>query len=405
MGASSTGQHERLMKPIDLAIIGGGCAGLSLARDIAQQTEGRPDRRQVIVFEPRTHYENDRTWCYWSLKGDADNPLVNRRWQAWKFSKEGETVLQRSSQSSYCLVSGADFYADAIATIQRDDSLDLKLGVEVKAIEPSGGGFKVTTTTGDYLARRVVDTRPPSMTRGTEADLYQVFEGIEIETTHTIGDPEIANLMAEMHTGQNGFAFDYLLPLGPKRWLVESTLLSPDPECGKHLSEKLQASLQRIIPDGEFRCLRREKGMIPMGYRLPRPEGQTGWVRAGTAGGAVRAASGYAYQRIQRWSLECAQYFANSGEVLGHPQDSWARQKMDALFLKVLRNEPEQAPEIFVRLAQGISADAMARFMMDRASLADLLAVVWAVPKKPFLRHLFSRDDLARRIPLKKKTA
>lgn len=405
MGATATGWQELLMKPIDLAIIGGGCAGLALARDIARRNEGKQDGSKVIVFEPRTHYENDRTWCYWSLAGEADDPLVSRHWQAWQFSKDGEAVRQRSSQSRYCLVSGCDFYADAIATIQRSDSLDLKLGIEVKAIESCHGGFKVTTTVGDYLARRVVDTRPPSMTQGIEAALYQAFEGVEIETDERIGDPEIASLMAQMHTDQNGFAFDYLLPLGPKRWLVEATLFSPDPGCGNDLSEKLQACLHRIIPDGDFRCLKREKGMIPMGYRIPKSESHAGWVRAGTAGGAVRAASGYAYRRIQRWSQECARRFTDSGEVLGHPEDSWARRKMDFIFLKVLRNEPERAPEIFIRLARGISADAMARFMMDRATVLDLLAVVLAVPKKPFLRNLFSRDNPVKRIPLKRDPA
>jgi len=378
------------MKAIDLAIIGGGCAGLSLARDIARCNDGK---RQVTVFEPRLHYENDRTWCFWSLKNEAEDTLVSRRWQAWQFSKTGEPVVQRSSQSQYCLVSGSDFYADAIAKIQRADGLDLLLGVAVKAVESCVGGFKVTTTAGDYMARRVVDTRPPEMTQG--AEIYQAFEGVEIETAHAIGDPEIPSLMAHMRSDGDGFVFDYLLPLGANRWLVEATVFSPDPGCGKHLPEKLQASLNRIIPDGNFRCLRREKGMIPMGYRLPKADGNEDWVKAGTAGGAVRAASGYAYRRIQRWSQECARRFTDSGEVIGHPEDSWIQRKMDLLFLKVLRNEPELAPEFFCRLARGISADAMARFMMDRASGLDLLAVVWALPKRPFLRQLFNRGDSA----------
>lgn len=380
------------MKQIDLAIIGGGCAGLSLARDIAGRNGGK---RQVTVFEPRTHYENDRTWCYWSLKGEADDTLVSRRWQAWQFSKAGEAVIQRSSQSQYCLVSGSDFYTDALAKIQRAEGFELLLGVEVNAVESCVGGFKVTTTAGEYLARRVVDTRPPEIT----AEIYQAFEGVEIETAHAIGDPEIPSLMTHMQSDGDGFGFDYLLPLGPNRWLVEATVFSPDPGCGNHLSEKLQASLHRIIPDGNFHCLRREKGMIPMGYRLPKADGNKDRVKAGTAGGAVRAASGYAYRRIQRWSQECAQRFTDSGEVIGHPEDSWVQRKMDFLFLKVLRNEPELAPELFCRLARGISADAMARFMMDRAGGLDLLAVVWALPKRPFLRQLFSQDNSAHRLP------
>jgi len=379
------------MKRIDLAILGGGCAGLSLARDIAGRTEGK---RQVSVFEPRTHYENDRTWCYWSLKNEAEDPLVSRRWQAWQFSKSGAPVIQRSSQSHYCLVTGSDFYADALAAIQRADLIDLQLGVSVIAVESCTGGFKVATTTGDYLARCVVDTRPPEMTH--QAKIYQAFEGVEIETAHAIGDPEIPYLMAQMQSDHDGFGFDYILPLAPDRWLVEATVFSPDPGCGNHLSEKLQISLHRMIPGGDYCCLRRERGLIPMGDQFSKSASNPNWVIAGTAGGAVRAASGYAYRRIQRWSQECALRFIESGEVIGHPEDSWVQRKMDFLFLKVLRNDPELAPELFYRLAHGISADAMARFMTDRANGLDLLAVVWALPKRPFLRQLFNRGESSR---------
>lgn len=392
------------MKTIDLAILGGGCAGLSLARDIALRNEGSNDKPQVTVFEPRRHYENDRTWCFWSLGDEVEDPLVSRSWKSWQFSLSGKTVLHHSSQSRYCLVSGADFYADAISTIKRAGNPDLRLGVQVEAVESSSGGFRITTTVGDYLARRIVDTRPPAYPQGTEAVLYQAFEGVEIETAHEIGDQAIASLMAHMHTDENGFDFDYILPLGSGQWLVEATRFGFEPGCGSHLSEKLEARLERLVPQGDFRYLRREKGMIPMGYRSPVPVNGGGWVRAGTAGGAVRAASGYAYRRIQQWSRVCAQQFTDSGEVVGHPEDSWARRKMDFLFLKVLRNEPELAPELFFRLTGGVSPDAMARFMMDRASGLDLFKVIWSLPKMPFLRNLFKSDDLPRRLPLQKCT-
>ena len=279
----------------------------------------------------------------------------------------------------------------------RSRTVELQLGVEVEAIEACAGGFKVRTTNGEHFARRIVDTRPPKLTQG--AEIYQVFEGVEIETTQPLGDSEIASLMVNMQSEGDCFSFDYLLPLEPNRWLVEVTSFSPDPECGHYLSEKLQASLRRLIPDGNFQLLRQEKGMIPMGYRLNEPENDAGCVKAGTGGGAVRAASGYAYQRIQRWSQACAKHYLATGEVFGHPEDSWIQRKMDFLFLKVLRNEPELAPELFCRLARNLSADAMSRFMMDRASYVDLLSVIWALPKGPFLKHLFSQSDPLRNLP------
>ena len=375
------------MKRIDLAIIGGGCAGLSLARDIARRAKSDP---QVVVFEPREHYENDRTWCFWSLANDAPDSLVSHRWSEWQFSRDGDAVVQQSSQSTYCLVSGADFYADAIETTHSAKGIELQTGVGVTSVVPDAAGFLLETSAGKFWARRVVDTRPPGEAEIAGIELYQVFEGVEIETDSAVTGSAIPSLMAHMQVDQDGFGFDYILPLGSNRWLVEATLFSPDPLSANHLTEKLQASLERMVPDGQFRCIRREKGIIPMGIRFHHSQRPAGWVRAGSGGGAVRAASGYAYRRIQRWSWECAGLFTESGEVISHQADSWLRQKMDFLFLKVLKNEPELSPGLFYHLAGGTSADAIARFMMDEARWPDLVAVIRALPKIPFLRNLFN---------------
>jgi len=49
-------------RAVDLAILGGGCAGLSLARELAANQV----KRSVIVIEPRQAYEDDRSWCFWA---------------------------------------------------------------------------------------------------------------------------------------------------------------------------------------------------------------------------------------------------------------------------------------------------------------------------------------------------
>ena len=74
------------MTSVDLAILGGGCAGLSLARDIARLAPQTSGGRRVVVLEPRLRYENDRTWCGWFLADETQDPLVSRRWPAWRFS-------------------------------------------------------------------------------------------------------------------------------------------------------------------------------------------------------------------------------------------------------------------------------------------------------------------------------
>jgi len=53
------------MQPdLDLLILGGGCAGLSLGDRLAEQPS-RPGGTMII--EARQAYVNDRTWCFGRL--------------------------------------------------------------------------------------------------------------------------------------------------------------------------------------------------------------------------------------------------------------------------------------------------------------------------------------------------
>jgi lycopene beta-cyclase len=115
-----------------------------------------------------------------------------------------------------------------------------------------------------------------------------------------------------------------------------------------------------------------------------------GAVRAGVAGGGLRAASGYGFLRIRAWAERCADALARGGSAFGHPPEPALRRWMDALFLQVLRREPERAPELFLRMARGVRGAAFVRFMSDCASLSDYAQVVAALPPAPFLRALLS---------------
>ena len=70
---------------LDLAIVGGGCAGLSLACELERQQD-RHSKLSVMIIEPRLVHQHDRTWCFWARKLGADKALVAHSWPAWRFS-------------------------------------------------------------------------------------------------------------------------------------------------------------------------------------------------------------------------------------------------------------------------------------------------------------------------------
>jgi lycopene beta-cyclase len=369
-----------------LAIIGGGCAGLSLARDLARAS--RPDNPapDTTVLEPRTQYQPDRTWCFWAHGEAAYHPLIQHRWSRWRFSTATTQHTQSAPDWHYCCVPSERFYDDARDAIDQASGIQLKTGVTVHAIRPSGSRFALDTSAGTLEVDAVVDTRPPAL-HTPQRGLIQQFAGALVETS--VADPALdtVGLMEHMQTDTAGFRFVYTLPFNNQQQLIETTRFCPIPIPDAQMESELQQAIEQVTGGREVRIIRREGGCIPMTPSQPEPQADARIVLAGTRGGGVRPSTGYAFQRIQRWSSRCARALIESGRPISHPPDPRATAWMDRLFLSVLRTYPERTPHLFLQLAQRTRPDALVRYLSDQASPADALAVIRALPPGLFLRH------------------
>ena len=53
------------MKEFDYIIIGGGCAGLSLAYEL--EVNNKLKEKTLAIIETRDHYKRDKTWSFWKV--------------------------------------------------------------------------------------------------------------------------------------------------------------------------------------------------------------------------------------------------------------------------------------------------------------------------------------------------
>ncbi|MEL6714457.1 MAG: lycopene cyclase family protein [Planctomycetota bacterium] len=373
----------------DLVIVGGGCAGLSLATLLADAGEACP---RVLIVERRAAYERDRTWCGWSSGSHRFSACADRSWSRWAVRAGGDTAIHAATDHVYEHIPSDAFYTEALAAIRANPRVRLELGAELVDVQERGDRVELALPNGPVTARTVVDTRPvprPVRRAGDGAVLLQHFTGWEVELVAPLADPETVTLMDFDVDQEGGLHFMYVLPLGPRRALVESTVLSAsvlprdwyERRIETYVSERLGTSIARV----EYS----EAGAIPMyvGASAPGESAAGTIVRAGTAGGAVRASSGYAFHAIQRDAAHLAEQVLGGATEL-RPRargglDGW----MDRVFLAFLERSPERAPDAFLRLAQGVEADVFARFMMERCRTLDRLRVVGCMPKVPFARE------------------
>ncbi|AMM25970.1 hypothetical protein AX767_17625 [Variovorax sp. PAMC 28711] len=373
-----------MAETFDLAVLGGGCAGLSLAMDLAAHGARCP---RTLVVESRAEYTNDRTWCYWTDSATAPPYPIVHRWQTMRVAHAGHSVSLDCASTPYQMLAAQDFYAAARASIDRRPEITLQRGTTVVA-EPfrSNGLWLIPTSHGTVAARSVVDTRPPQGSRRGAATLWQSFSGQEIECSAAIFDPLSMDLMNFLAPDPRHVAFVYVLPVTPTRALIEVTVFGAAPLTPRELVDRLAAAVAERVGDAAFTTLRREHGVLPMGLSENLKPALERFVRAGVMAGGARPSTGFAFQRIQRWARECAQSLVSNGRPIGHKPDPLPLRVMDRILLEVLRADPKRGGALFFSLFNRAEPSRVIRFLSGDAGVVDSLAVIAAMPVSPFVR-------------------
>ncbi len=368
----------------DVAIIGGGCAGLSLAARLASLGERAP---RTLILEPRQTYENDRTWSGWRTKPHPFLDCVRASWSRWSIACEGREIVRGNGRMLYDTIPADRFYESAIAAIARAPAIDLVRGVSAGAIGQNAQAAWVQTDQGRLRTRLLIDTRPPPVSAGE--GLLQSFTGIEVETPEPRFDPATVGLMAFEAPARDDITFLYTLPFSPTRALLELTRMSP--VCGRAPAREQVRALLRERLGCDFIVHRHETGCLPMIPLGPAPPAPPRMLRMGTLAGALRASTGYGFANIQAQAEDLARRMDGGAEAaLGWraaPPPAWMR-GMDRLFLQVLRRHPENGPRLLTTLFRRCPTAPLVRFLTGTGGLLDGGRVALSMPKAPFLREL-----------------
>ena len=96
------------MKEFDYIIIGGGCAGLSLAYEL-EINEKLKDKTLAII-EPRLEYKRDKTWSFWKVVPHNFDDCVKKNWQNFSINIPGKTNHLECKDNPYQSIDSGLFY-------------------------------------------------------------------------------------------------------------------------------------------------------------------------------------------------------------------------------------------------------------------------------------------------------
>ncbi|MEO0321350.1 MAG: lycopene cyclase family protein, partial [Myxococcota bacterium] len=355
----------------DVVIVGGGLGGLSLAMRLAET-----GRRRVRVLERRQAYSEDRTFSAFHTGEDhLFARCVAHRWERWRVVDGARQVERHAPARAYETLFGMAVYDTAQAALAASPRATLELGVSVQALVPRSEGTDVVLADGRTLsARDVIDARPAKLQETPETPrFWQHFEGWFVETERPAFEPGVATLM-DFRPCRDGIHFVYVLPFSEHEALVEDTYF--DQRRSGNYAPTLEAELAGV---GPYRVTRTETGCLPMS--TGRPAASPGQVaRLGLGGAATKPSTGYAFMFTQRQATAMARALdAGERPRTQPPRSAWTT-SLDDVFLSYLRRHPERGPALFLRMFERNSADVVARFLMERTTRAEDVALMLTMP-------------------------
>ncbi|MFF2013229.1 lycopene cyclase family protein [Streptomyces sp. NPDC058195] len=392
------------MPEVDVAVVGAGAAGLSLAHRLAGPVPGLRTPSVVLVnAPPGVLRPPPRTWCYWAEGSGRFDAAVRAEWRRLRVhSRAGVPVEEDIAPLRYRMIRSDDFERLVSRDLAQSSNVR-RLEATVEGVEDVPGGALVRLRQPDghtrvLSARWVLDSRPPATLPPARTTLLQHFHGWFVRTARPAFDPAVVELM-DFRTPQpaHGLSFGYVLPTAPCEALVEYTefsrrLLTPD-----RYEAAVRNYADQVLCLGERKVLARETGVIPMtDAPVPRRAGASVF-RVGAAGGATRPATGYTFAGLQRQTEAVADALRRGRRPLPPAAHSFRSRTMDAVLLRALDSGRADGPELFSHLFARVPMARLLRFLDGASSRYEDLCVGLRTPAGPMLRSALELPRLPRR--------
>ncbi len=355
------------MKEFNYVIIGGGCAGLSLAYEL-EVNEKLKDKTLAII-ETREEYKRDKTWSFWKVFDHNFDDCVIKSWNNFTINTAESSNELNNKKFPYQSIDSGKFYKKINSRLSNNSNVSFFKNLKEIKSENS------------IIFNSVFEEKLD------KSNLWQHFQGIEIETPKNIFDEEIINLMDFNCDQRNDVHFFYTLPFEKNKALVETTWLSnlEDQSLGDY-DLQLENYIKNNLGIKNYKINFTEKGAIPLFY--PTLTNDKKVINIGSAGGMTRLSTGYTFLNIQEHSKYLVKNIDNIYKAkifkLGKKY-----QFLDKVFLRVLKEHPEKMPKIFFNMFK-TSPNTIIKFLSNKSNMIEDINIISKMPKLIFLKALFN---------------
>ena len=357
------------MKEFNYVIIGGGCAGLSLAYEL--EINNKLDTKTLAIIEPRSEYKRDKTWSFWKVINHNFDDCVIKSWNNFSINSPSGSHELRAENFPYQSIDSGLYYKKINETLSKNKNIQFFKNINE------------INTNDSFIFNSV-----PKVTLD-KSKLWQHFQGVEIEVEKDIFDDDIINLMDFNCDQRSSVHFFYTLPFTKNKALIETTWLSRfDNESLKDYDSQIQQYIKGTLGIQKYKINFKEKGAIPLFY--PSLTKEINKINIGSAGCMTRLSTGYTFLNIQ----EHSKYIRKNIDNIVNTKTYTLGKKyefLDNIFLRVLERHPERMPDIYLKMLK-ITASTVIKFLSNKSNILEDLLIILKMPKWIFIKAIFRND-------------
>ena len=354
------------MKEFDYVILGGGCAGLSLAYQL--DINNKIKNKTLAIVEMREEYKRDKTWSFWKITDHNFDDCIIKSWNNFTINIKSETYEVLNKEYPYQTIDSGLFYQKILKQLKQNKNIEYFKNTNELKLENS----------------IIFNSFPPK--KNHENELWQHFKGLEIETSKNIFDDEIFNLMDFDCNQKKNVHFFYTLPFAKNRALIETTWLSKmNDKSLEDYDIQLETYIKDTLKIKDYKINYEEEGAIPLFY--PRNKVDKNKINIGSSGGMTRLSTGYTFLNIQ----EHSKYLVNNIDQIQNVKPYHIGKKyefLDKIFLNVLKSHPDKMPKIFFNMFKAPPKKVI-KFLSNKSNIFDDLSIIFKMPKWIFVKSIF----------------
>jgi lycopene beta-cyclase len=374
-----------MTKNYDFIIAGAGAAGLSLACNLV---DGALSNARILLIDQDLKQANDRTWCFWSEGATDLDHLVHKEWSSLFFMDEQCKSGGDLGNLTYKMIRGLDFYENARTKLRACPNVVFR---QEKVVQYQQGADNATVFTdqNSYTARYIFNSCILPKPDPDAHFLLQHFAGWWIETDTPSFKPEHGHLMDFRTKQHDSTRFFYLLPISEHRALVEFTVFSPQRLAPDAYQLALKEYVEQLLGISHYTILEHEKGAIPMTDQVMPNQIYPNVINIGTAAGAVKPTTGYAFTTIRKQAAQIAAQL-EAGEQPNSRVKTPARFRFyDQLLLNILETKGGLGKGIFSSLFQNTPIPTVFRFLAEETNLWQESKIFMRLPVLTFLKAVW----------------